>query len=444
MVHVTDNNKGVSENKKMQGVFVMKKSFKKVGLGLLVAGVALSLAACGGAKEKAKEEASQSDGKTLNVSVDKGYTKYLEAIKGDFEKEHDVTVKITERDMFEQLEALPLDGPAGKAPDVMMSAYDRLGPLGQQGHLAEVTLGNEADYNDTDRSQVTVDGKFFGEPAIIETLVLYYNKDLIDTVPATFKDLEEIAKDPKFDFTAEKGTNVGFLAKWTDFYSAYGLLAGYGGYVFGNDGTDPTDVGLNSPGAVEGIEYANTWFQKTWPKGMQDVKSAGDFITDQFVNGKTAAIIDGPWAAANYKEAGVNFGVAKIPTLNNGNAYEAFGGGKAWVVSNYSKNKEVGQEFIDFLTTEANQTKLYEVTNEVPANNKSRELAAAGDDQITSAVIAQYADADPMPNIPEMGEVWAGGENLMFDAASGKQTAQEAADAAVKVINDAIAQKYTK
>lgn len=38
----------------------------------------------------------------------------------------------------------------------------------------------------------------------------------------------------------------------------------------------------------------------------------------------------------------------------------------------------------------------------------------------------------------------AGGENLMFDAASGKQTAQEAADAAVKVINDAIAQKYTK
>lgn len=48
---------------------------------------------------------------------------------------------------------------------------------------------------------------------------------------------------------------------------------------------------------------------------MMDIKAAGDFVTNQFVDGKTAAIIDGPWAAANYKDAGVNFGVAKIPAL---------------------------------------------------------------------------------------------------------------------------------
>lgn len=422
----------------------MKKSFKKIGLGLLVTGAALSLVACGSGKEKAKEEASGGDSKTIEVSVDKGYVAYLDGIKADFEKEHGVTVKVTERDMFEQLEALPLDGPANKAPDVMMSAYDRLGPLGQQGHLAEVKLGNESDYNDTDKSQVTVDGKFFGEPAIVETLVLYYNTDLISEAPKTFQDLEKLAKDERFNFEAEKGKNTAFLAKWTDFYMTYGLLAGYGGYVFGDGGTNPADVGLNSKGAVEGIEYANTWFQNVWPKGMLDVTGSGDFISDQFIKGKAAAIIDGPWAAASYKDAGVKFGVAKIPTLVNGKEYEAFGGGKAWVVSNYSKNKEVAQQFIDFLTTEANQTKLYEITNEVPANNKARDLAAAGDDQITAAVIAQYANADPMPNIPEMGEVWAGGENLMFDAASGKQTAQEAADAAVKIIDDAIAQKYGK
>lgn len=106
----------------------MKKSLKKVGLGLLVSGLALTLVACGSSKEKAKEDAS-GDNKTLQISVDKGYIKYLEELKGDFEKENDVKIELTERDMFEQLEALPLDGPAGKAPDVMMSAYDRLGPL---------------------------------------------------------------------------------------------------------------------------------------------------------------------------------------------------------------------------------------------------------------------------------------------------------------------------
>lgn len=419
----------------------MKKSWKKASLGLLVAGAALGVVGCGNSKDKAKTEV---DDKVLEVTVDKGYIKYLNEIKGSFEKDNGVKVKLNERDMFEQLDALALDGPAGKAPDVMMSAYDRLGPLGQQGHIAEIKLGNDADYNETDKKQVTVDGKFFGEPAIIETLIMYYNKDLVKDVPATFADLEKLSKDPKFDFEAEKGKNVGFLAKWTDFYSAYGLLAGYGGYVFGDNGTDPSDVGLNSKGAVEGIDYANEWFQNVWPKGMQDVKSAGDFIDDQFINGKAGVVINGPWAANGYKEADVNYGVAKIPTLKNGKEYQAFGGGKAWVMSNYSKRKDMGQKFIDYVTNAENQEKLFDVTNEVPANNKAREKAAASDDAITKAVVDQYENADPMPNIPEMGEVWTGGENLMFDAASGKQTAQEAADAAVKVIDDAIAQKYTK
>ena len=51
-----------------------------------------------------------------------------------------------------------------------------------------------------------------------------------------------------------------------------------------------------------------------WPKGMQDTKGAANFIQTQFQEGKTAAIIDGPWKAASLKEAKVNYGVATIPT----------------------------------------------------------------------------------------------------------------------------------
>ena len=101
-------------------------------------------------------------------------------------------------------------------------------------------------------------------------------------------DLEKLGQDERFAFEGEKDKNVGFLAKWTDFYFSYGLISGYGGYVFGNDGTDPSDIGLNSKGAVEGIEYARDWFQNVWPKGMLDIKSSGDFMEDQFLNGKTA------------------------------------------------------------------------------------------------------------------------------------------------------------
>ncbi len=417
-----------------------KRSAKKLGLGLVSLGILGGLAACGNGNSSAEGEAEE--GKTLTVSVDSGYKDYINEIKDTFEKENDVKIKLVEKDMFDQLESLALDGPAGKGPDVMMAAYDRIGALGQQGHLAEVKLGNESAYDETDKAQVTYDGKIYGEPAVIETLVLYYNKDLVDTAPATFKDLENLSKDSRFAFESEAGKNTGFLAKWTDFYYSYGLIAGYGGYVFGDDGTDPSDIGLNNAGAVEGISYATDWFQNVWPKGMQDIKSAGDFASQQFMSNKTAAIIDGPWQAQTYKDNNINYGVAKIPTLNNGQPYQPFGGGKGWVVSNYAKNKDLSQKWLDYVTNQENQEKFFEMVNEIPANQQARETAKAKNDELTTAVIEQYETAQAMPNIPEMGEVWTGAENLMFDAASGSKTPKESADEAVKTISEAIEQKY--
>lgn len=417
-----------------------KRNAKKLGLGLVSLGILGGLAACGNGNSSA--EGDTEEGKTLTVSVDSGYKDYINEIKDTFEKENDVKIKLVEKDMFDQLESLALDGPAGKGPDVMMAAYDRIGALGQQGHLAEVKLGNESAYDETDKAQVTYDGKIYGEPAVIETLVLYYNKDLVDTAPSTFKDLENLSKDSRFAFESEAGKNTGFLAKWTDFYYSYGLIAGYGGYVFGDDGTDPSDIGLNNAGAVEGISYATDWFQNVWPKGMQDIKSAGDFASQQFMSNKTAAIIDGPWQAQTYKENNINYGVAKIPTLNNGQPYQPFGGGKGWVVSNYAKNKDLSQKWLDYVTNQENQDKFFEMVNEIPANQQARETAKAKNDELTTAVIEQYETAQAMPNIPEMGEVWTGAENLMFDAASGSKTPKESADEAVKTISEAIEQKY--
>ncbi len=82
------------------------------------------------------------------------------------------------------------------------------------------------------------------------------------------------------------------------------------------------------------------------------------------------------------------------------------------------------------------------MVNEIPANQQARETAKAKNDELTTAVIEQYETAQAMPNIPEMGEVWTGAENLMFDAASGSKTPKESADEAVKTISEAIEQKY--
>ncbi|RLK64220.1 extracellular solute-binding protein [Atopobacter sp. AH10] len=414
----------------------------KKSLAVGLASVAL-LAGCGNSgSNNAKKDDGDAGGKpVLKVTADAQWHDFLKENKKDFEKANGCKVEMVDKDMFEALEALQLDGPAGTAPDVLIAPYDRIGILGRTGQLAEVKLNEEAKYDETDKKQVTADGKIYGAPAVIESLVMYYNKDLVEKAPTSFDELEALAKDSRFDFPDEKGKNTGFLAKWTDFYYAYGLLSGYGAHLFGESGTDTSKVGLNSPEAIQGIEYATGWFKNVWPKGMKDVKGAGDFVTQSFIKGKTAAVIAGPWDAKTFKEAGVKYGVAKIPTLKNGQPYKPFAGGKGFVLSNYSKQKELGQKFLDWLTSNDIQQKMYAKLNEVPANENVR-ASVDKNDELTQAVINTYKDAVPMPNIPEMNEVWAGAENLMFDAASGKQTAKEAANNSVKTIEQAIHEKY--
>ena len=415
----------------------MKRTILRSAAVLGTVGFAsLLLVACGGKKDDTS--ASENE---LTVYVDNGYKAYMEEAAKAFEKESGTKVTIKTGDALGGLDKLSLDNQSGKAPDVMMAPYDRVGGLGNDGQLAEVTLNKDSKTDKTTESLVTNGGKVYGAPAVIETLVLYYNKDLLQEAPKTFGELEELAKDSKYDFAGEAGKNTAFLADWTNFYYAYGLLSGNGGYVFGKDGTDPKDIGLNNQGAIDGIEYAKTWYAK-WPKGLQDTKGAANFIQTQFQEGKTAAIIDGPWKAASLKEAKVNYGVATIPTLPNGKAYSAFGGGKAWVIPAGANHPEAAQKFVDFLTSTDQQKALYDKTNEVPANTEAREYAVGKNDELTAAVVKQFENAQPMPNISEMSTVWDPAATMLFDAVSGKKSAKDAADDAVKLIKETIEQKF--
>ncbi|MGX7075464.1 extracellular solute-binding protein [Globicatella sanguinis] len=413
----------------------MKLNLKKLAIGTLSTVTALTtLVSTGVLVADAQEE-------TLVVSAAGEYD-YVKNHIAKFEEEYGVKVELLDADMFEKVDGLALDGPAGTAPDVLIAPYDRIGSLAQTGLINEVTLNEEAGYDETDKQQVSTDGVVYGAPAVIETIVLYYNKDLLPEAPKTFDELRELTKDEKYAFAGEDGKSTAFLAQWTNFYHSYGLLAGYGGYVFGEDGTNYEDLGLNSEGAVEGINYAVDWFQNVWPQGMLDVSSVSDFVMQQFTDGKAAAIIDGPWQAAAIKEAGVNFGVAKIPTLPNGEEYKPFAGGKGWVVSAFTDKQELAQEFLNWVTSEEMQTAMYEESGQIPANQVARKVAAEAGNELTTAVIDVYSNAVPMPNIPQMSEVWTGAENLMFDAGSGNKSAQEAADAAVELIKQSIEQKY--
>lgn len=414
----------------------MKFNWKKLAIGTMSAAMALAAFPFGAVKVATAQEAK------LVISGG-GLTDYLKENIKDFEEKNNVKVEISDNtDMFGMLDALALDGPAGNGADVYIAPNDRVGALAKAGHLSEVKLLDDAKYDDKDKQGVSIDGKVYGAPSVIESIIMYYNKDLLKEAPKSFDDLMALSKDDKYKFAGEEGKNVAFLGQLTNFYYSYGILSGYGGYVFGKNGTDPKDIGLNNDKSVEAINYISDWYKNVWPKGMLDVKSSYDFMKQSFIDGKTAAIIAGPWEAKAFKDAKVNLGAAKLPSLPGGNEYKPFAGGKAWVISEYSENKELAQKFLDWASSEEQQNKLYKGFGEVPANHVAREAAAKDGNEITKAVIDTFANAVPMPNIPEMAEVWPGAENLIFDAASGNKSAKEAADAAVELIKQAIEQKH--
>ena len=421
----------------------MSSKFMKSAAVLGTATLAsLLLVACGSKTADKAADTSSSEAKEITLYVEDQYKAYAEKVAAAYEKESGTKVNIKSGDQMGGLDKLSLDNQSGQAADVMMAPYDRVGSLGTDGQLSEVKLSDGAKTDDKTKSLVTAaDGKVYGAPAVIESLVLYYNKDLLKEAPKTFADLENLAKDSKYAFAGEDGKTTAFLADWTNFYYAYGLLAGNGGYVFGQNGKDPKDIGLANEGSITAINYAKSWYEK-WPKGMQDTEGAPNLIQTQFQEGKTAAIIDGPWKAQAFKDAKVNYGVATIPTLPNGKDYSAFGGGKAWIIPSSTKNLEAAQKFVDFLVSTEQQKAFYDTTNEIPANTEARTYAEGKKDELTTAVIEQFKNAQPMPNISQMSAVWDPAKTMLFEAVSGKKDAKTAANAAVTLIKETIKQKF--
>ena len=100
-----------------------------------------------------------------------------------FEQETKCKVSIQEMPYVQQIEKLRLDGPAGIGPDVLLIASDQLGASVVQGLIAPLTATPEqlTDYTESALSAFISDGQLYGLPKVVETLVMYYNKDLLPT-----------------------------------------------------------------------------------------------------------------------------------------------------------------------------------------------------------------------------------------------------------------------
>ncbi|WP_044748748.1 extracellular solute-binding protein [Bacillus alveayuensis] len=354
------------------------------------------------------------------------------AIKA-FEEKYGIKVEYKEVEMAtKQRDQLRLDGQAGTGPDVITVPHDQIGQLVTEGLIQEIKVEQEVLNRFTESSiqAQMYDGKLYGLPKATETPVFIYNKKLMDKAPETMDELYEFAK----GFT--KGEQYGFLALWDNFYFAHGVIGGMGGYVFNNDGgkLDPSNLGLNNDGAVKGTEYIQKWYKEgLFPKGIIG-ENGGSAMDGLFNEGKVASVMNGPWAFQAMKDAGIDIGVAPMPKLPNGEPVKTFMGVKGWHVSAFSKHPEWATKLIEFITNEENAKIRFELTQEIPPVKLLIEDPIIANNEGAKAVAIQSQYAIPMPNIPEMAEVWGPMATALQLVANQKAEPKKALDEAVKTI----------
>lgn len=324
------------------------KMAKKYSALMICVAVSLSLAACG--PKESSSAKSSSKGAELVVWEDKEKSIGITDAVAAFEKEHDVKVKVVEKPYAKQIEDLRMDGPAGTGPDVLTMPGDQIGTAVTEGLLKELHVEKNVQslYTDASIQSQMVDQKLYGLPKAVETTVLFYNKDLISEkeLPQTLEEWYDYSKK-----TAD-GSKFGFLALFDQIYYAESVMSGYGGYIFGKDkdgSYNPSDIGINNEGAVKGAALIQKFYKDgLFPAGIIGEQGI-NVLESLFTEGKAAAIISGPWNVEAFSKAGINYGITKLPELENGKNMSAFIGVKSYNVSAFSKNAELAQELAVFL-----------------------------------------------------------------------------------------------
>lgn len=365
-----------------------------------VAGLALSLAACGGTDTgSAGDEtaAAGGEGGELTIWVDETRTDDFEAIAEDFKEGSGIDLNVVQKPADDIKSDFISQAPTGEGPDLIVGAHDWTGDFVNNGVVAPVELGEALD----DMTPVTVEGftydsQIYGVPYAIENIALVRNNDLLKDTPDTFDELIEQGNGvdgAKFPIVIQQGAEG-------DAYHLYPLQTSFGAPVFESDenGEYTTELGM---AGKEGQEFAE-YLSQLGKGGVLSVNIEADQAKQAFLDGESPYIVTGPWFVTDFEAEDMDIEVLPIPSAG-GEPAAPFVGVQGVYLSSESENALVANQFLDFMTEKDTQDKLFELGGRVPANEASAE---AIDNPVLSGFAEAGVDGQAMPAIPEMNAVW--------------------------------------
>ena len=325
----------------------MKKKIKLAMLGMTA--VLFGLTACGN-----KQESKSAEGKTTIRFASWDTADDVDAqqkMVDKFNEEHPDIQVVLEAYGSDFDTKISASMGSGDAPDVMYmwnypAYHEGLEPL--DSYIEKEGEEYKKNFYSTLWNYNSYDGQIYGLPVGFTTHCVYYNKDLFEKAGVeepkdgwTWEDLEEKAKKIN-EATGVKGFSFSMKPDPYD----------YEMYLWSN-GTAYCD----KEGKMEG--YVNSDKALETYKMFQDMAKDGYAVateksgSDEFESGQTAMFVYGAWAVKKYTEAGVNFGLAKLPSFGTEKSASILSSSGV-AIAKSSKNKEAAWEFVKYWTDEEN------------------------------------------------------------------------------------------
>lgn len=428
----------------------MRKPQPRRLLGLLVV-LTMVVAACGdGAAEETTTTAESAATTTeapdtattaapeptasLLIWADANRAPVFESVSEAFTEETGVEVNVEIKDFGDIREAVSLAGPAGEGPDLFVGAHDWTGELAANGLIAPVELGAAgSDFFQVALDGFSYEGQLYAVPVATEAIAMFYNADLVEEAPTTLEGVREACAGME---AIQNCIGVPGGGDGPDLYHNIWFITAPGGYIFAYDpdtGYDTSDVGLDSAGAIEGAQVIDSLTED----GVM-ASTNYDTAKNLFLEGSQPFWVTGPWEVGTLTDSDLNWGVAKLPTIN-GNTPAPFVGAQGVFASAFSENPVIVQSFLlDFIARTETQLALYEADPRNPAMDSV--LAELADNEVVQTFTLSGADGIPMPNIPAMNAVWgAGGDNILA-LRNGEVEPEAAMEAAAAQVREALAE----
>ncbi|KUO13184.1 extracellular solute-binding protein [Streptomyces sp. DSM 15324] len=328
---------------------------------------------------------------------------------------------------------------ASGAPDVLRSEVGWTPAFAKKGYFLPLdgteALSDQAKFKSNLIEQAKYDGKTYGVPFVTDTLALVYNKALfakagITEAPKTWDDLKKAAATVK--------TKTGVDGYWGSTQAYYAQTFLYG------EGTDTVDVAakkitVDSDAAKKAY---GTWLSLFDGTGLHKADTTADayaHIQDAFVNGKVAAIIQGPWEITNFYKGTAfkdkaNLGIATVPAGSTGKAGAPTGGHNLSVYAGSDKaHQAAALKFVDFMTSAKSQSTIALKNSTLPTRDDAYTAEVKADPGIAGYGTV-LAAAQPRPALPEYSSLWGPLDTELPKIAGGKETLDKGLSAAETAI----------